>query len=82
MGEEKKNDFIEGRGVLFNIFVYLLIWYLVDALINWIWQKYDIHNDLVKAGILFLIVVVLLAIAYCRHYNIFFVALVPSPPVK
>lgn len=79
MSDTNKADFVGNRGVIFNIIVYVIAWYIIDYTFNWFFNHYDIDNDLARAGILFLLLLVLLAIAYCRHYNIFFVAFVPAP---
>ena len=60
--------FIENRGAIFAIFLSILLWYAADYFILYIFKKYDIDSDLAKAGILFLVFIFLVCIAYFRHH--------------
>jgi len=71
MSDGKKEDFIEQRGVLFGVVIYVILWYILDYFMKWIFERYQIVNPLVKATMLFIVLLILIAIAYCRHYKIF-----------
>jgi hypothetical protein len=60
-------DFMESRGIIYYIFIYIFLWYAVDNLIHYVFERYDIENKLYKSITLFVVFLIVLALGYCRH---------------